>query len=392
MLNSILLLTMMMTNPSYMMMMNSKAFTTFRRRKVNKNKKKSVPTPKQTTVVVEEEKEKYYLEIGAIAFIIIYSFNFYFGKNTNQFIAQKWLAEFKSIFELQFAALGAYEGTKEGGLLKESHSSYKFYSSGRRFCSGMLCTLDLRKRHNLFSLLLALFDLSTVRDTLTMEIPMNEEDMEPFVFAIVRKKEEKKIKKNQKDLENYAGLVKSTSLPSNLSILTDCPELQTEFVDERVIRAITGQEDLFVLLHLTDQNISNVYNETNNANTNISNLYFSQQKKLLRFVFNLPTVKEMDRLSMLIKMAIHFVDRVASKKLSAQARTRAVNQRKIVAEKLYRATHAQRQEAYAKRKEEEKKKKEESQPELTKEQQRKRDEKEYKASLKRKQPKVKMIR
>jgi len=141
--------------------------------------------------------------MGAIIFIFFYSINFYFGKRTNESIAQRWYAEFRPVFEVQFSALGAYEGTEQnkeggGGLLKDSHSCYKFYASGRRFCSGMLCTLELRKRHNLFSLVLALFDLSTVRDTLTIEIPMNDEDMEPFVFAIVRKKEEKKMKKKSK--------------------------------------------------------------------------------------------------------------------------------------------------------------------------------------------------
>jgi len=119
------------------------------------------------------------------------------------------MLSFVLFFELQFAALGAYEGNetnKEGGLLKDSHSCYKFYASGRRFCSGILCTLELRKRHNLFSLVLALFDLSTVRDTLTIEMPMNDEDMEPFVFAIVRKKEEKK---NEKKSEGSGKLCRS---------------------------------------------------------------------------------------------------------------------------------------------------------------------------------------
>jgi hypothetical protein len=50
-------------------------------------------------------------------------------------------------------------------------------------------------------------------------------------------------------------------------------------------------------------------------------------------------------------MAVHFIDRVASKQLSAGARQRALGNRKEVADKAFRATHQQRQEAALKRKE-----------------------------------------
>jgi hypothetical protein len=113
------------------------------------------------------------------------------GKSTNERIAQKWLDSFRGLFESQFAAIGAYEGadvTSSGGILKESQSwyydiysythvymyerltlcwcdSFKFYASGRRHCTGLLATIDLRKRQDLFSLALSLVDLSTIRDT-----------------------------------------------------------------------------------------------------------------------------------------------------------------------------------------------------------------------------------
>lgn len=78
------------------------------------------------------------------------------------------ITTFRSLFESQFAAIGIDEETTQpthSGLQKESQSIYKFYATGRRYCSGILATLDLCKRHDAFSWILAMFDLSTTQDT-----------------------------------------------------------------------------------------------------------------------------------------------------------------------------------------------------------------------------------
>jgi len=91
-------------------------------------------------------------------------------------------------------------------------------------------------------------------------------------------------------------------------------------------------------------------------------------------------------------MAIHFIDRVAANRLPAQSLARNQKKRKEVADALFRASHEQRQEAAQRRKDEQKRKEEEQAANLTPEQIRKRELKEYKQSLKRKAPKVKIIR
>jgi len=354
---------------------------------------KASPPPKDKISFGPVDKQNYYPEICALIFIGLYVINFFIGKRSDERLAQAWLQAYRGLFELQFAAVGLYENQTEGatktvtgqgvgsGLLKESQSCFKFYASGRRHCHCLLATLELRKRHDLFSLLLAAVDLSTSVDTVTIEIPMNDTDMEPFVFAIVRRKQERKLRKSTKDLENYCGVVKSTRLPSSLCILTDCPELEREFLDDPVVSVLKDKEDLFVSLHFTDQNASPPFYAGGSGN-----------KKMLKFKFNIPSQQNMDDLKPLMKMAIHFIDRVASKRLSAQARTRALQKRKIVADNLFRASHAQRQEALTKRKEELRKKEEENAVELSPEAQKRKEARDYKAALKKKQPRVKILR
>ena len=50
---------------------------------------------------------------------------------------------FHATFDLQFAAIGAYDNNHRGILLKDSQSTYKFYASGRRHCVGLLATMEV---------------------------------------------------------------------------------------------------------------------------------------------------------------------------------------------------------------------------------------------------------
>jgi len=184
-------------------------------------------------------------------------------------------------------------------------------------------------------------------------------------------------------LENFSSVVKTQRLPTSLCILTDCPELALDFIDDTVVTDLKEKEHLFVSLHFTDQNNSVPFYSGGTLNTN---------KKMLTFKFNLPkSMTNMDDLRPLIRMAIRYIDRVANKRLSTQARQKALQQRKIVAERLFRATHAQRQEALTKRKED-LRKKEDDAAALSPDALRRKEARERKEALKRNKPKVKIMR
>jgi len=184
-------------------------------------------------------------------------------------------------------------------------------------------------------------------------------------------------------LENFSSVVKNPRLPASLCILTDCPELGLDFIDDTVANDLKEKEHLFVSLHFTDQNNSVPFYGGGTLNGN---------KKMLTFKFNLPkSTANIEDLRPLIRMAIQYIDRVANKRLSNLARQKASNQRKIVAEKLFKASHAQRQETLLKRKEDLRKKEEDSaasNPEALK----RKEARERKEALKRNKPKVKIMR
>eukprot|EP00808_Paulinella_micropora_P008263 g35595.t1 len=344
------------------------------------------------------DKQNFYPEMAALLLFIVYVINFFVGKAKNQQLAFAWLRNFKPLFQRQFSAVGIYEQDVPGlnpaadvpglnpaaegaGLIQDSQSCYKLYASGRRFCTCLLATIELRKRQDLFSLMLEFVDLSPSKDLCTLEIPMSD-TMEPFVFAIMRKRDQKRLRREQKDLENYAGLVTSPLLNKDWSILTDCPELEADFVDERVANLLHTDPGVFEVLHFTDQN--------SDPNCRLG-------KKILRFQFQLPINQDQIRATQkFLAMAFHFIDCVATQKLSAQARESALKKRRKVSEKMHRATHAQRQEAHQRRKEEMKRREEEQlaaeKANLSEAALRKKEAREYNKAFRKKQPRVKLIR
>jgi hypothetical protein len=52
----------------------------------------------------------------------------------------------REVMSAQFAALSVYaEGSGSGSVFfKDSQHCYKFFASGRRFCAGLLATIDVR--------------------------------------------------------------------------------------------------------------------------------------------------------------------------------------------------------------------------------------------------------
>lgn len=287
-------------------------------------------------------------------------------------------AAFAPLFEAQFAVPGAYNGEEQGArLIKDSQSCYKFYASGRRNCDGVMATLDLVKRHDLLSVLLAQVDMERTRDTVTLEVKMDDRGMPPVVLAVVQRKRLAKVKAEFVDLEQYASPCGAPrGLGDSLAAMADIPEHASTFLSPEICAALEGGADLVHALHVTDR--------------------FAGAEKLganvVRLVAYLPrTPDDMKRLHRLSEMLMHLVDVVATTKLSAQTQARAAKLRREQAAQELRNAHEQRQEAVQRRREEQKRREEEAWATMTDEQKRKKEEADYRKMLKKRQ-KAKMVR
>lgn len=85
----------------------------------------------------------------------MFALNYFTGKKENENIALSRASQFAakdSIFEKNFSLLGIGDGGDDTPLLlKEGQTTFKFYASGRRYCQGLLATMELKSRHDLIA-------------------------------------------------------------------------------------------------------------------------------------------------------------------------------------------------------------------------------------------------
>jgi len=313
----------------------------------------------------------YYIEILYISFIVAYIINYFVGKRKNEQIATSWASTVSKAFQSNFSKVG--EG-KNIGIVKESQNIYKLKATGRINCVGVQATLQLRKRHDLFSLIVEIF--SPAEDVVTVDILMNEDAMETFVFALVRRKEEKKFRKSSTDLVLFApGTVSSLpGVPSSFVVCSECEELISDFINPEVQATLTKYENLFKRMHFSDQG-----------------LVSSTNKKNLQFVFKLPeNDTDMEGIQILTRMAFYYIDLVARTNLGKTAKQKTTQNRNKALEKASKEAHEQRQEAAQQRKIQKLQKEKAALENLSPEAQRKAEEKLQKREMKKRVPKFKV--
>lgn len=303
------------------------------------------------------------LEYLGLAVVLIYIVNYFVGRATNGKLAALWTKHFRQVFEDQFAFIGtdpaavaAAAASEESQfvLLKESEHCYKLYASGRRFLSGCLVTLDLQRRQDLFSSVLGLVDLASRQDTMTIECAMNEDEVENFAFAVVKRKAAKKWQK-ECDPDSLLTVSKSVLKPAGLeaayAVLNELPELEADLLTERVTKVLAKAqvERHFLSAHVSDQ----------------ITLPWTTARKVVTFVCQLPTDwtegedGPLEAVQLATKLAFHLVDIVGQLRLTPAAKARSEARRKKLAEASLKASARERQEAQARKKQEQRQKEKE---------------------------------
>ncbi|GMY05085.1 Magnesium-protoporphyrin IX monomethyl ester [oxidative] cyclase 2, chloroplastic [Fagus crenata] len=328
------------------------------------------------------------VEIVCVTFLIMFLINYFTGKRENENLALAWAAKFAthdSIFDRNFSLLGVGEGDDSPLLLKEGQTVFKFYASGRRYCQGLLATMELKSRHDLISRLYNL--VVPCKDEITFEVYMNEEAMDHVVFALAKKKAAKTMQKEVRDLQKFAGLVpgppSTTSgrkwVSEELAVISESKEVAGDLITEAVLDQVFGEKAFekygkgFMSMHFSDQQPGT-------------------HKKILTFKFALPDANNMADMTRLVALVPYYIDLIGRYKLSSQARSKTDAARSKAAQEAYKELQNARQEAIQRKKAEKKKMMEEAEAKLTAEAIRKKEAKDRARQMKKAAPKVKMTR
>ncbi|KAK4605295.1 hypothetical protein RGQ29_013389 [Quercus rubra] len=326
----------------------------------------------------------YTIEIVSVSFLIIFAINYFTGRRENENLALAWAAKFATkdtIFDRNFSLLGVGEGDDSPLLLKEGQTVFKFYASGRRYCQGLLATMELKSRHDLISRLYNM--VVPCKDEISFEVYMNEEAMDHVVFAVAKKKAAKTMQKEVRDLQKFAGMVPVPSgkkwVSEELAVISESKEVAGDLITEAVLEQVFGEKAFekfgkgFMSMHFSDQNPGT-------------------HKKVLLFKFALPDANNMADMTRLVALIPYYIDLIGRYKLSSQARSKTEATRSKAAQEAFKELQNARQEALQKKKAERKKMLEEAEAKLTAEAIRKKEAKERARQMKRAAPKVKMTR
>ncbi|XP_022748678.1 uncharacterized protein At5g49945-like [Durio zibethinus] len=354
--------------------------------KITENATPDNPDPKTTAKPQNAmvSKKSYTVEIICGSFLIVFIINYFTGKRENENLALAWAAKFAtkgSIFEKNFSLLGVGEGEDSPLLLKEGQNVFKFYASGRRYCLGLLATMELKSRHDLIS---RLFNLVVpCKDEITFEVYMNEEAMDQVVFAVAKKKAAKGMQKEVRDLQRFAGLVANPSgrkwVAEELSVISESKEVAGDLITEAVLEQVFSDKAFekygkgFISMHFSDQ-------------------HPGTHKKMLLFKFALPDANHMDDMTRLVALVPYYIDLIGRYKLSSQARSKTEAARVKAAQETYKELQNARQEAMQKKKAERKKMLEEAEAKLSAEAIHKKEAKDHARQMKKAMPRVKMTR
>jgi len=278
--------------------------------------------------IPEPKSDNYLLEIFFISIFAIYAINYFIGRSKNDKIAGSWIKSVDEFLASNFTQYG------NGQIVKESQSLYKVVGTGRQNIIGMQANLELKKRHDLYNMLLELVWKAT--DVLNIDVALQDDKMEPFVFAIVKKKEEKKFYKAHSDVSQVItqlGSANLNGLNPHFAVLTESDEVTQLILSKPVVQTLNNNQDLVNEIYFTD-----------------NSLLTPKYKKVLHFSYKVPTDGDFSKLLILTKMSLHLVDQVAAIQLSKNTKLKAEKNRVKMNEELEKQKVAERQEAAQQRK------------------------------------------
>merc|ERR1712072_515549 len=177
----------------------------------------------------------------------------------------------------------------------ESENVFTLWCSGRTCCEGMLVELKLLKRQDLVAVIANAIKTGGQKDQVRVQVNMNAEDMDTFVFCIANKKTAAKMAKEMADITTFCperrsaipdkhGLPASTA--SNYSIMSEIPEVTAAMLDSKLSAVLSKYPDVIDSIHFSDQYTGLKPTDTEQAPTELPT-----GKKVLIFTFNLNTAK-----------------------------------------------------------------------------------------------------
>ena len=214
----------------------------------------------------------------------------------------------------------------ETQVIQDSPSVFKFYASGRRYCQGALFTFRFISRQDVLSLVLS----PGQKDTLEIEVNMNESAMPPTVLFIGTPSAAKTIPKEHRDIADLAKKLEPTrdrlaTFPvDSLVVYAEHASVFYDVITPVVVDSFLGPalSKYFKYLHASsDYRVEGWKAEREGV------VGASGKRAVVRVGLTLPPVGDVEALDAFITFVCLVVDGLGTCKLSAEAVKRAMEVR-----------------------------------------------------------------
>ncbi|DBA01195.1 TPA: hypothetical protein N0F65_002330 [Lagenidium giganteum] len=323
---------------------------------------------------IPDENPHFWLEFGSLAIVVVYGVAYFVGKSQNKAIANKWLDEADSLLQENFAYTGNTANPKIG-LLEEAADNFKYYCTGRRYCTRFVADLQLASRHDLLARLF--YVVKPTPDYLTIDVGLGAADMDPFIFAVSNKLKFTGLTKLFPELLSIAKRIDSDSVPSSLCLATDSTEILKLAMNKTMQTFLTNFEPFLDYVVVTDVNSLSVVGLPNS------------EKRLLHLRLKLQSGNKILDSREAVNFTMYLIDAIgATFKLSRDAKRVAQNKRAKLQAEEDKLTADQRERL--RRQNEIKEKKKQQYESLSYEEQQRRDELQEKKKARKRLTKVKV--
>ncbi|KAJ5073769.1 coiled-coil domain-containing protein [Anaeramoeba ignava] len=330
---------------------------------------------KQTKKKTPKKEEKKYINVkpkfgpfdfSMIVLLVLYAGFCYIGIEKNKQITLKFGEVFYPLLTRQFAQIGPDETT---GFVKNGYHEFQLYCTGRINIHSALFTFQLQKRQDIIFFLVDNFLLDT-KDTITIDFAIK--NLDPIVFAISKKTEMSKMRRNCSDLTTYTDLYSDP--PANFAISTPFSGIVDKIITPKILEFLNKNKEFFVSIHISDRNI------------------FNKFQKNVRFIFNIPPKNEMNKMEELMEFMFIFIDTISTFKLTVSQAQKAKKIRDLENKKIKKIEQEAQEEKILEEKAKKRIEEEERISKMSDEKQRKYAEKERKKQLKKRGPKIKILK
>jgi isocitrate/isopropylmalate dehydrogenase len=165
----------------------------------------------------------------------------------------------------------------------------------------------------------ALFDIGAVKDKMLIQIPFDDEKFDPVCFAICKKKDERKLRRNNRDIEALTSSMKTgISAQAEVSVLADSSELEKDLLGNDLNNMVLKYLDIIDFVHVTDTYLSTP----------------TLGSKVVRIQVDSTSKNAMEALNDIVNLACKLIDQVSNLRLTAISKKNALKKRELLTEQI----------------------------------------------------------